>query len=80
MEAIGPDARYDVVTPEGRRFDHISIAQWIDEYVPGGLASSLGKFLYVVSATENGREPTEGSALSLLYPLAEHAGAVRLFR
>lgn len=76
FEAIGPFARYDMMTPEGRRFDHTSIAQWLDEYVPGGLSSSLARFLYVVFATENGREPTEASALSLIYPLA---GSPELF-
>jgi len=76
FEAIGPIPRYDVVTPERRRFDNTSIAQWLDAYVPGGLNSALAKFLSVVFATENGREPSEASALSLIYPLA---GAPQLF-
>ncbi len=70
---IGPVTRYDAHTPDGYLFDQMSVAQWIEEYVPGGLGSSLGRLLDVAYATENGRDTTEQSALALIYPLAEQS-------
>ncbi|MEX0744500.1 MAG: FAD-dependent oxidoreductase, partial [Phycisphaeraceae bacterium] len=43
VTAIGPVTRYDAYTPAGYLFDHMSVAQWIEEYVPGGLGSPLGQ-------------------------------------
>ncbi|MFN8664094.1 MAG: NAD(P)/FAD-dependent oxidoreductase [Thermomicrobiales bacterium] len=68
---FGPETRYDVYTPEAYLFDHMSIAQWIDQFVPGGLGSPLGKLLDAAYTTENGRDTSEQSALALIIPLAD---------
>lgn len=71
LATIGPVTRYDTHTPDGYLFDQMSVAQWIEEFVPGGLGSPLGKLLDVAYATENGRDTAEQSALALIYPLAD---------
>ena len=42
LAAIGPIARYDTVTPDAAFFDRMSVARWIDVYIPGGLGSPPG--------------------------------------
>ena len=71
LAAIGPVTRYDTATPEGALFDRMSVAQWIDRYVAGGYDSPLGRLLDVVFATEDGREPAELSALTLIVTQGE---------
>jgi monoamine oxidase len=68
---LGPETRYDDYTPEAYLLDHTSIAQWIDRYVPSGLASPLGRLLDAAYATENGHDIAVQSALALVVPLAE---------
>ena len=69
--SIGPVTRYDSFTPAGYRFDHTSVAQWIEDYVPGGLGSPLGRLLDVAYVTENGRDTAEQSALALIDQLGD---------
>jgi monoamine oxidase len=71
LAATGPVTRYDTATPESALFDRMSVAQWIDRYVPGGYDAPLGRLLDVVFATEDGREPAELSALTLIVPQGE---------
>jgi monoamine oxidase len=56
-------------TPRGRQLDQLSIAQWIDLYVPGGLTSQLGQMLDVAYNIEYGAETTDQSSLNMLYLL-----------
>ena len=56
-------------TQRGRELDQISIAGWIDAYVPGGLASQLGQLLDVAYNIEYGAETTDQSCLNMLYLL-----------
>ena len=67
---IGPVARYDRSNAAAQFFDHMSVAEWIDRYVPGGYDAPLARLLDGVFRTENGREPGECSALTLVYPLS----------
>jgi monoamine oxidase len=60
---------HDSYTPRGFELDHMSIAQWIDAYVPGGHGSPLGKLLDVAYNIEYGAECSEQSALNMLYLL-----------
>ena len=58
----------------------MSIAQWIDTRVPGGLGSKLGQLLDVAYDIEYGASCTDQSALNLLYLLGYSGqGKVRLF-
>ena len=49
--------------------DQLSIAQWIDLYVPGGRTSQLGQMLDVAYNIEYGAETTAQSSLNMLYLL-----------
>jgi monoamine oxidase len=60
---------YKVSTPRGRELDQISVAGWIERYVPGGLASRLGQLLDVAYNIEYGAETTDQSCLNMLYLL-----------
>jgi monoamine oxidase len=71
LAAIGQVPRYDLATPDAVAFDWMSVARWIDLFVPGGHNSPLGRLLDVTATTENGRDTSELSALALIYPLGE---------
>ena len=66
--------------PKGVELDHISIADWIGEHVPGGLQSDLGKLLGVAYNTEFGADISDQTSLNLLYLLGYSGGGrLRLF-
>lgn len=60
---------YDASTPRGRQLDRTSLAQYIDQVVPGGRGSLLGQVLDVAYNIEFGAETEDQSALNLLYLL-----------
>jgi monoamine oxidase len=58
----------------------MSIAQWIQAYVPGGLGSKLGQLLDVAYNIEYGAETDVQSSLNLIYLLAYAGpGQLRVF-
>jgi monoamine oxidase len=61
---------FDSFTPRGRELDRMSIVDWIEESVPGGLGSRLGQLLDVAYNIEYGAESSVQSALNLVYLLA----------
>jgi monoamine oxidase len=65
-----PQTLYNNFTPTGYQLDHISIYDWIEQYVPGGHLSNMGQFIDNAYNTEFGRETTDQSSLNLLYLLA----------
>jgi monoamine oxidase len=60
---------FDSYTQRGFELDHMSIVDWIEESVPGGVASKLGQLLDVAYNIEYGAESSEQSSLNLLYLL-----------
>jgi monoamine oxidase len=60
---------YKISTPRGRELDQMSIVDWINAYVPGGIASKLGQLLDVAYNIEYGAESDEQSSLNMLYLL-----------
>ena len=60
---------YNRYTPRGVQLDRMSIADWINESVPGGLQSRFGQLLDVAYNIEYGAETSRQSALNLLYLL-----------
>jgi monoamine oxidase len=60
---------YRTSTLRGRQLDAMSIVDWIEESVPGGMRSRLGQLLDVTYNIEYGAECTDQSALNLLYLL-----------
>jgi monoamine oxidase len=71
---------YQTSTARGRELDAMSITEWIDESVPGGLSSRFGQLLDVAYNIEFGAESSEQSSLNLLYLLGYIGqGKLRLF-
>jgi len=60
---------YNRHTPRGVQLDRMSIADWINESVPGGLQSRFGQLLDVAYNIEYGAETNRQSALNLIYLL-----------
>src|SRR5215210_4545660 len=80
VSAASYPTTYDISTPRGRELDKMTIAQWIEESVPGGLRSRFGQLLDVAYNIEFGAEITDQSALNLLYLLGYSGqGKLRLF-
>jgi monoamine oxidase len=71
---------YNLSTDRGRVLDNMSIAEYIDTYVPGGRSSKLGQLLDIAYNIEYGAETTEQSSLNMLYLLAYSGqGQLRIF-
>jgi len=56
-------------TQRGWELDHMSIIDWLNETVPGGATSDLGRVLDIAYNIEYGAECSQQSALNLLYLL-----------
>jgi monoamine oxidase len=71
---------FDSYTQRGFELDHMSIIDWIEESVPGGIDSRLGQLLDVAYNIEYGAECSEQSSLNLLYLLGYSGqGQLRIF-
>ncbi|HWC47487.1 MAG TPA: NAD(P)/FAD-dependent oxidoreductase [Solirubrobacterales bacterium] len=71
---------YNSSTQRGRELDAMSIADWIQAYVPGGLKSKLGQLLDVAYNIEYGAETNVQSSLNMLYLLGYSGqGQLRIF-
>lgn len=71
---------YNHYTQRGWELDHMSIIDWINESVPGGVQSRLGQLLDVAYNIEYGAESDRQSALNLLYLLGYSGqGQLRIF-
>jgi monoamine oxidase len=60
---------FDNFTQRGLELDHMSIVDWIEESVPGGIDSPLGQLLDIAYNIEYGAESSVQSSLNLLYLL-----------
>jgi monoamine oxidase len=71
---------HDNYTQRGWELDHMSIIDWINESIPGGINSKLGQLLDVAYNIEYGAESNIQSSLNLLYLLAYSGqGQLRIF-
>jgi monoamine oxidase len=70
-----PHANYQSYSKDAYNWDHMSVAEWIDRHVPGGLRGRFGKLCYSDTISEYGGPPEEQSALNLLYILGFDASA-----
>ncbi len=71
---------YTQSTQRGRELDAMSIADWIQAYVPGGSSSKLGQLLDVAYNIEYGAETNVQSSLNMLYLLGfSGQGQLRIF-
>jgi len=69
LSEAGYPTLYNLSTPRARQLDRMSIIDWINESVPGGMQSRLGQLLDVAYTIEYGVESERQSALNLLYLL-----------
>jgi monoamine oxidase len=80
VSAASYPTTYAISTPRGRVLDAMTITEWIEESVPGGVESRFGQLLDVAYNIEFGAECDEQSALNLLYLLGYSGqGKLRLF-
>jgi monoamine oxidase len=71
---------WDSNTQRGRELDGMSITDWINAYVPGGMTSKLGQLLDVAYNIEYGGECSVQSSLNMLYLLGYSGqGQLRIF-
>jgi monoamine oxidase len=71
---------YNYYTQRGYELDHLSVRDWINQNVPGGIASKLGQLLDVAYNIEYGAETSVQSSLNLLYLLGYSGqGQLRIF-
>jgi monoamine oxidase len=71
---------YNSYTARGAQLDQMSVSDWIDQTVPGGLDSPLGQLLEVAYTIEYGAECDVQSALNLIYLLGYNSpGQFTLF-
>jgi monoamine oxidase len=75
----GYPTTYNSSTPRGRELDQTSVAEYIDQIVPGGRASKFGQLLDVAYNIEYGAETTDQSSLNLLYLLGYSTPAFDIF-
>jgi monoamine oxidase len=80
VQAASYPTLYNLSTARGRQLDSMSIIDWIEESVPGGMSSRLGQLLDVAYNIEYGAECSDQSSLNLLYLLGYSGqGQLRLF-
>ena len=66
---------YNHYTEMGYRLDHMSVYEWVEQYVKGGHDSPLGLMLNGACRGVYGMEPQEQSALNLVYMFASRSYA-----
>jgi monoamine oxidase len=66
---IGNTVLYNQYNAAGYHFDHLSLYDWIETYVPGGHGSRLGQYLDIAYVTEDGLDSGQQSSLNLIFPL-----------
>ena len=70
-----PFADYRHASPTARRWDRMSVVDWIEAHVPGGAASPLGRLCIGDVLSEYGGRAEEQSALNLIYLLGFNTSA-----
>jgi monoamine oxidase len=71
---------YNNYTPRGYQLDQMSVLDWINQNVPGGIRSRLGQLLDIAYNIEYGAETSVQSSLNMLYLLGYSGqGQLRIF-
>ena len=71
--AIGTTADFRTASAAARRFDMMTLTDWITETVPGGRASKLGQLIENAFSEESAADPDRLSALDAIGTLAGNA-------
>jgi monoamine oxidase len=69
VQATGYPTQYNSYTTAGQMFDRMTVHDWINTYVPGGLSSNMGALLNAAYNEEYGAETTDQASLNLIYLL-----------
>ncbi|RCW52087.1 flavin monoamine oxidase family protein [Paenibacillus prosopidis] len=69
LNAAPHPTTFNNFTQRGFELDHMSIIDWINENVPGGIKSKFGQLLDVAYNIEFGAESSDQSSLNLIYLL-----------
>jgi len=69
LDALPSETTYATANATARRLDAMSMRAWIERYVPGGMASQLGRLIAESYRNEYGREVEELSAVNLVAQL-----------
>lgn len=69
VKATGYPTLYNSFTAAGQQFDHMSVYDWIETYVPGGHGSRMGALLDAAYSEEYGAETKDQASLNLMYLL-----------
>lgn len=67
VSAAGPTTTYARSTAAGRELDAMSLTQWIERFVPGGVRSEIGTFIDLQYVAEYGIEARRQSSLNMVY-------------
>ncbi|MFT3769442.1 MAG: NAD(P)/FAD-dependent oxidoreductase [Minicystis sp.] len=67
LAAAGCPTTYDACSDVGRALDATSVHDWIEQRVPGGHTSPLGRLLDVAYVIQHGADTADQSALNLIY-------------
>jgi monoamine oxidase len=67
LAAAGYVTTYDRSTAAGRELDAMSLTAWIERFVPGGLKSNLGTYIYLQYVAEYGIAADAQSSLNMIY-------------
>jgi monoamine oxidase len=67
MKDAGFPTTFDHFTQEGYRLDHLSVYDWIEQYVEGGQNTPVGRVLKAACSGLNGLDISQQSSLNLLY-------------
>jgi monoamine oxidase len=73
VSATGYPTTYKSHTDAGAFFDGMSVYDWIENYVPGGHQSRMGRLLDAAYNEEYGAETSDQAALNLMYLLGFQA-------
>ena len=78
VQATSYPTTYKTHTDAGIIFDQMTIYEWIEQYVPGGHKSRMGRLLDAAYNIEYGAETKDQAALNLIYLLAYQAAPGQL--
>jgi monoamine oxidase len=67
LQTAGYPTTYDHFTAAGYRLDHMSVHEWIEQYVRGGHTTPLGRYMDATCQGLYGLDTNEQSALNLVY-------------
>ncbi len=74
LRGMGPETTYASATPLARKLDKLSMTDWIQRYVPGGLHSQMGRLIADAYWNEYGVDMARQSSLNLVYMLGVQDG------